>query len=63
MAPGGRVEIDPDDLQNGDGTLRLAMKLWCAKHGPVQYNAWQLVFFALMRDHGYVDLEAPEGES
>ena len=47
----GRVVIDPNDLSGGDGTLRMAMELWCAKKGPVKYNVWQSVYFGLIRDH------------
>ena len=63
MVVGGPVVISPDDLRNGDGTLRRAMELWSARHGPVQYNHWQSAFFAMLRVPEVEDMEAASGES
>ena len=63
MALSGPVVIQPDDLVNGDGTLRRALELWSCRHGPVQYNQWQSAFFALLRSPNVVDDEAPADES
>ena len=62
MAQSGRVNINPEDLRGGNGTMRRALELWSCRHGPVQYNQWQSVYFALIREHGYVDEEAAVGE-
>ena len=62
MALSGRVIINPEDLRDGDGTLRRALELWSCRNGPVQYNKWQSVYFALIRDYGYADEETSMGE-
>ena len=63
MAVSGPVVISPDDLANGNGTLRRAMELWSCRHGPVRYDQWQSAFFAMMRMPGVEDEEAAPGES
>ena len=55
--------INPDDLRNMDGTLRTALTLWSCRNGPVPYNTWQSIFFALLRRADIDDDEAPDGES
>ena len=55
--------VDPDDLRDGNGTLRRALELWSCRNGPVQYNTWQSVFFAMIREHGIIDTEAVPDES
>ncbi len=58
MASSGRVNINPEDLRDGDGTLRRGLELWSCRNGPVRNNQWQSVFFALIREHGLTDEEA-----
>ena len=60
MALTGRVHVNPEDLRDGNGTLRRALELWICRHGPIQYNQWQSLYFALLRN-GRTDEEAPEG--
>ena len=55
--------VNPDDLRDGDGTLRRALELWSCRNGAVQYNQWQSVFFAMQREHKIVDTEAYPGET
>ena len=49
MAMSGQVAINPEDLRDGDGTMRRALELWSARKGPVVYNQWQSVYFAIIR--------------
>ena len=63
MALSGKVTINPEHLQGGNGTLHRALELWSCRNGPVQYNTWQSVFFGLIRDHGYKDEGAVDGET
>ena len=63
MASSERATINPEDLRDGDGTLRRALELWSCRNGPVQYNQWQSVFFALVREYGVRDEEAFSGET
>ena len=62
MASSGRVNVNPEDLRGGDGTMRRALELWSCRHGPVRYNQWQSVFFALIREHGVKDEGAVKKE-
>ena len=63
MALSGRIVINPEDLRDGNGTLRRALELWNSRRGPVQYNSWQSVYFSLIREHGYADESAIQGET
>ena len=36
--------MSPDDLKDGDGTLRRALELWSCRNDPATYNQWQSVF-------------------
>ena len=64
MAASGRAMIvNPDHISGSDGTLQMALRLWSVRNEPVQYNRWQSVFFALIRDHGCRDEGAPPGET
>ena len=49
MASSGSVVINPDHLECGDGTVTMAMQLWSCRNEPVQYNAWQSVYFQLCK--------------
>ena len=53
--------VNPEHLEGGDGTMRLAMQLWSSRNGPCQYNQWQSLYFSLKR-MGYRDDEAPDAE-
>jgi hypothetical protein len=55
MASSGKVTINAEHLNDGDGTLQRALELWSCRNGPVPYNYWQSVYFGLLRDHGYND--------
>ena len=63
MASSERIIVNPEHLRDGNGTLRRALELWSCRNGPVQYNQWQSVFFALIMEHGMEDEEALPGES
>ena len=63
MASSGRVVINPEDLRDGNGTLRRALELWSCRNGPVRYNEWQSVFFQLAKRADLSDEDAPEDES
>ena len=58
MATSERVEIDPDHLEGGDGSVAVALQLWSSRNGPVKYNKWQSLYFTLIR-RGYEDRTAP----
>ena len=58
MALTGRAHINPEDLRDGNGTLRRALELWICRHGPIQYNQWQSLYFSLIREHNYKDEDA-----
>ena len=62
MAMSERVVINPDHLEGNDGTVAMAMQLWSSRNGPVKYNMWQSLYFALCRE-GYVDAAEPGQES
>ncbi len=53
MAASDKVEVNPEHLLGGDGkpatTLQMAMTVWSRKNGPVTYNKWQSLYFALIR--------------
>ena len=52
MALSGRATIQQSDIIGVvDGTVRSALKCWSRRVGPVPYNDWQSVFFALIREH------------
>ena len=55
MASSGSVTIDITHLQEGDGSLRMALELWSIRNGPAPYNVWQSVYYELLREHGYED--------
>ena len=63
MASIERITVDPAQLEGCDGTLYHAMTLWSAANGPVKYNAWQSLYFKLIRDFSYQDTHARTGES
>ncbi len=62
MAVNVGAVINPDHLEGGDGTVRVALLLWSSRNGPIKYNDWQSLFFRLIRE-GYVDADCAEGES
>ena len=62
MALSEPVVINPDHVAEGDGTIQNAMQLWSCRNGPVNYNKWQSVYFALRRQ-GLRDPERPDDES
>ena len=55
MASSGKVTISKEDLRDGDGTLKRALELWSCRNGPASYNAWQSLYWGLIRDYGYHD--------
>ena len=62
MASSGKVAVNPEHLEGNDGTVYHGLQLWSCWNGPVQYNAWQSVYFSLIRDFKLKD-EAPMGET
>jgi len=63
MTSNEKTVVNPDHIQDHDGTVRGALQLWSCRNGPVQYNPWQSVYFALIRDHKMKDEEALLGET
>ena len=63
MASSESVVVNPDHLIGGHGTVRQALMLWSSRNGPVRYNTWQSLYFALLRDFAMTDEESPEGET
>ena len=63
MALSERAAVNPEDLRGTDGTVRRALELWSCRNGPVPYNAWQSVFFELIRDHDAQDEGKEPGET
>ena len=43
--------------------MRRALELWSCRNGPVRYNQWQSVYFALLRDQHATDEGAPLNEN
>ena len=58
----GAIVINPEHLEGGDGTMAMALQLWSCRNGPVIYNQWQSLYFALRRS-GITDEAHPLGES
>ena len=58
-----KVTINPEDLRDSDGTLFSTLQFWSCWNGPVIYNPWQSMYFALLREYGMVDEECPAGEN
>ena len=58
------TQLNPDDIQDHDGTMSNALQLWSARNGPVDYNTWQGAYFAIRRHDGgrIVDTEAAVNE-
>ena len=63
MTSNEKTVVNPDHIQDHDGTVRGALQLWSCRNGPVQYNPWQSVYFALIRDHKIKDEGALLGET
>jgi hypothetical protein len=59
------AKVTEDDIVGHDGTLESAMRLWTAQYGPVTYNDWQSVYFALTKPSWPETLieEIPAGET
>ena len=62
MAAGQKAEIEESDIEGHDGTLETALVAWTGKRGPVVYNKWQSAYFRLIREFGFADEKAPQGE-
>ena len=58
----GAIVINPEHLEGGDGTMAMALQLWSCRNGPVVYNQWQSLYFALRRS-GITDEAHPPGET
>ena len=54
---------DEDIAGAADRTVRAVLECWSRRVGPVPYNDWQSVFFALIREHGLTDEGFIAGES
>ena len=63
MASSERAQVDPEDIRDANGTVRTELEMWSRANGPVTYNKWQSVYFALLREHGLQDDEVQENES
>ena len=64
MEDGRRVVIDPEDVNDSDGTVKGALILCCTSIGePIGYNPFQSMYFALIRDHSCRDEGAVPEES
>ena len=59
---GQTVVVNPDHLEGGDGSVRMAMHLWSGENDAVLYNDWQSVYWQLRR-MGYTDPEQTQQES
>ena len=62
MAAGLKAEVEASDIEGHDGTLETALVAWTGNRGPVVYNKWQSAYFRLLREWGFVDEKAPQGE-
>ena len=62
MAAGQKAEVEASDIEGHDGTLETALVAWTGKRGPVVYNKWQSAYFRLIREFGFADEKAPQGE-
>ena len=51
MAARGRVEINPEHLVGGDGTLVSGLTVWSARNHPLKFTAWQSLYWTLRREH------------
>ena len=63
MASSGRVTVTAEDIAGSDDTLKGALSVWILKHGVVDYNKFQSVYFSLKRDHHYEDPDEVQGEN
>ena len=63
MASSGRVTVTAEDIVGSDDTLKGALSVWILKHGVVDYNKFQSVYFSLKRDHHYEDPDEVQGEN
>ncbi len=64
MEHGRRVVIDPEDVNDSDGTVQGALVLCCTSIGePIGYNPFQSMYFALIREHNCRDEGAAPAES
>ena len=60
-----QVAVNPEHLEGGDGTIRMAMTLWSSRNGPCIYNQWQSLYFQLrkrpeMSDHEVRGIETQQ---
>ena len=60
MASSDKVVVNAEHIAEHGGSLKRAMELWSSRNGPVNYNTWQSLYFALLRDHGLTDEELKE---
>ena len=44
MAVAGQISLDLQTIEDGDGTLETALRLWCSRNKPIMYNQWQSLF-------------------
>ena len=63
MASSDKVVVNAEHIAEHGGSLKRAMELWSSRNGPVNYNTWQSLYFALLRDHGLIDEDVVAGES
>ena len=56
MEDGRRVVIDPEDVNDSDGTVKGALILCCGSIGkPMGFNPFQSMYFALIREYSCRD--------
>ena len=55
-------ELEAFGVSDDDKDLAHVMDQWALAEGPFLYNRWQSLYFHLLRDHGFVDPDAPEDE-
>lgn len=60
---GGKAVITKADIEGHENSLHKAMRIWTARRGaPCMYQTWQSVYYALIREHEFVDEEAVPSE-
>ncbi len=64
MASSDRIVANQEQLVGGDGTVAVALQLWCSRNGLVMYSQWQSLYFHLVRagfeDEKQLKVRAPK---
>ena len=60
---GGKAVITKEEIEGHENSLHKAMRIWAARRGaPCMYQTWQSLYYALIREHEFVDEETVSGE-